>query len=190
MEEFPATNVLGYSMHLIGTTPLDTKSATNAVLTSRRIIAFDEDDTRPVQVDGKSYSIPKAIGVLADEGITNGFVNYANGNDAAIAFRNDSSLSSRFMATTGDPSVGRATEKHHRRNLQYAYYSYGQAKYLAVLRNYADLLNESALLAGIRGLPTPFNGQNQEVLDKYKSFFQRYGTHVITKVQYGAHYQL
>ena len=140
--------------------------------------------------DGKTYNVPKAIGILQDNNLNSGFVTYPNGNAAAIAFRNNDSLAPRFMAVTGDPSVKDATEKHHRQNLQYAYYSFAQAKYLAYLKDYAVLLNESSIKTGISQLPVPFNGDNQDVLGKYKSFFERWGTHVVTKVQYGAHYQL
>ncbi|KAJ8076762.1 hypothetical protein PM082_001185 [Marasmius tenuissimus] len=190
MSEFPATNLLGYSMNMSSVTPLDTMSATKAIQTSRRIIDFDEYDTRKVTIDEKTYDVPKSIGVLEDKSVTDGFVHYPNGNDAAVAFRSDSTLASRFMSITGDPSVGRATEKHHRRNLMYAYYSFGQAQYLAILKNYADLLDEKSLKTGLNQLPVPFNGENADNLAKYKSFFQRYGTHVVTKVQSGAHYQL
>ena len=119
----------------------------------------------------------------------NSFVHYPNGNDAAIAFGDDS-FASRFVSITGGSSVRRATEKLYRRNLMYAYYSFGRPKYLAALNNYTNLLNTSSLNTGLRDLPTPFDGESQTVLDKYKSFFQRYGTHVITKAQSGAHYQL
>ncbi|KAK1230928.1 hypothetical protein PQX77_005959 [Marasmius sp. AFHP31] len=177
-------------MNMSAVTPLDTKSATAAIQTARRIIAFDEYDTRDYTIDGKVYKIPKSIGVVDDNSSSDSFVHYPNGNDAAVAFRTDSTLASRFMSIVGDPSVGRATEKHHRRNLMYAYYAFGRAKYLAILKNYADLLDERSLKAGLDQLPVPFNGGNQENLGKYKSFFQRYGTHVVTKVYYGAHYQV
>ncbi|KAJ8091621.1 hypothetical protein PM082_020855 [Marasmius tenuissimus] len=190
MADFSATDMLGYSMNMIGTTPLDTKSARAAVQTSRRIINFDVYDTRPVDVDGTTYNIPKSISVLNDQNVTNGFVHYSTGNEAAISFRNDSTLATRFMSVTGDPSVELATEKHHRRNLQYAYYSFAKSKYLATLRDYAGLLNERSIKKGLEGLPAAFDGQNQDILGKYKSFFERFGTHVVTKVVYGAHYQL
>ncbi|KAK1234036.1 hypothetical protein PQX77_002774 [Marasmius sp. AFHP31] len=190
MAEFPAADTLGYSMNMIGTTPLDTKSARAAIQTSRRIIDFEVDDTRPVDLDGTTYNVPKAIAVLEAESGTNDFVHYPTGNEAAIAFRNNAALGTHFMSVTGDPSVGRATEKHHRRNLQYAYYSFARSKYIAMLKDYAGLLNEPRIKTGLEQLPVPFNGQNQDVLNKYKSFFERFGTHVVTKVAYGAHYQL
>ena len=143
----------------------------------------------PIQ-DGKLYNVPKAIGVSQEGSSTSAFNTYANGNDAALAFRNDSSLAVTFMAVSGDPSVGAATEKHHRRNVQYAYYCYREGRYLAFLKDYADLLNVETLRAGIRQLPTPFNGTNAEILKKYKDFFQRYGSHIVTKVNYGSHLQL
>ncbi|KAG7089111.1 hypothetical protein E1B28_010820 [Marasmius oreades] len=59
------------------------------------------------------------------------------------------------------------------------------------MRNYADSLNEDALLTAFKTLPKPFNGEDEDNVKKYASFFQRYDTHIITKVQsYGAHYQL
>lgn len=176
--------------------------------TSRRIISFDEDSTRQLEVgtynsqiytfavahvptqDGKLYNVPKAIGVSQEGSSTSAFNTYANGNDAALAFRNDSSLAVTFMAVSGDPSVGAATEKHHRRNVQYAYYCYREGRYLAFLKDYADLLNVETLRTGIRQLPTPFDGENAEILKKYKDFFQRYGSHIVTKVNYGSHLQL
>ncbi|KAK7444045.1 hypothetical protein VKT23_015442 [Stygiomarasmius scandens] len=189
MPEFSAADWLGYSMNMVGTTPLDTNSATKAVQNARRILTID-DATRDLEVDGVTYKVSKSISVLENKGTTSDFVTYPTGNEAATAFRNDSRLAALFMSITGDPSVAIATEKHHRRNVQYAYYCYSQGKYLAFLKDYADSLNETSILAGIRGLPTPFNGENQDVLQKYKDFFQRFGTHVITKVNYGAHLQL
>ncbi|KAG7091266.1 hypothetical protein E1B28_010316 [Marasmius oreades] len=190
MADFPALNWLGYSMNMLGTTPLDTTSAMKAVLTTRRIIEIDESNSRTVTIDGKDYEVPRSIGVQTDANVIDGFVHYPSGNEAVVAFHNDSSLAAQFMSITGDPSVGRATEKHHRTDIQYAYYTFGQAKYLALMRNYADSLNEDALLKAFETLSKPFNGKDENNVKKYSSFFQCYGTHVITKVQYGAHYQL
>ncbi|THU80323.1 hypothetical protein K435DRAFT_736321, partial [Dendrothele bispora CBS 962.96] len=94
------------------------------------------------------------------------------------------------MSVTGGPSVALATEKHHRRNVQYAYYCYSDNKYLAFLKDYGGLLDVDSILQAIRALPTPFNSTNSQVVQKYKDFFQRFGTHVIVKVNYGAHLQL
>jgi hypothetical protein len=143
------------------------------------------------EIDGVTYDVPQAIGVsMDDDGNSGSYLTFPSGNDAGDAFRKDSSLALRYFAVTGDPSVAAATEKIFRRTNQYAYFSYSQNRYLANLRDYADLLDVNYLLNGVRALPTPFNGDNADTLKKYKDFFQRFGSHVVTKVRYGARMQL
>lgn len=131
------------------------------------------------------------IGVAADDdGNSGSYITFGDGNQASIAFSNDSSLALRYFAVTGDPTVAASTDKVFRRNNQYAFFNYNQNSYLATLRDYVDSINTTALLAGVRDLPTPFNGSNASTLQKYKDFFQRFGSHIVTKVRYGARLQL
>ncbi|KAL0067320.1 hypothetical protein AAF712_005547 [Marasmius tenuissimus] len=181
MSDFPATDLLGYGLNMV----------LNAISKGFRIIAFDEDDTHKVKVDKKTYDVPKAIGAQDDPSDnTSGFVHYSHGDEAVIAFRNDSGLAAFHMALAGSQSVARATEKHHRKNNQYAYYTFLHRRYRAYLKNYANLLNKEAILIGINKLTTPFDGENEEVVEQYKSFFHMFGTHIVTQVNFGAHYQL
>ena len=87
--------------------------ASNAVQTTRRIITYDLDDTRQVTVGkigflllhnylfinlssytgGITYDVPKMIGVAADDdGNSGSYITFGDGNQASIAFSNDSSL--------------------------------------------------------------------------------------------------
>ena len=96
----------------------------------------------------------------------------------------------RYFAVTGDPSVATATGKIFRRDNQYSFYNYSKNKYMALLRDFITLLNDSVLVNALNQLPMPFNGQNESVVKKYKDFFQRFGSHIVTKVRYGARLQL
>ena len=141
--------------------------------------------------DGVTYDVPKAVAVAQDEDSDSGnTVNYSTGNAASEAFNRDPALAVRYFAVTGDPSVATATGKIFRRDNQYSFYNYSKNKYMALLRDFITLLNDSVLVNALNQLPMPFNGKDENVVKKYKDFFQRYGTHVVTKVRYGARMQL
>jgi hypothetical protein len=142
-------------------------------------------------LDGVVYDVPSAIGISDDDnGNSGSYLTFSSGNDASIAFSNDSSLALRYYAITGDSSVGAAIEKTFRRTNQYAFYNFNQNRYLASLRDYVDLLNVQALLTGISDLSIPFNGQNALSVKSYMQFFENFGTHVVISVKYGARMQL
>ena len=141
--------------------------------------------------DGVVYSVPDAVQISQESFSQGNFLSYANGNDAQKAFRNDGGLPARYFAVTGaDAAVALAHDRLFIRENQYALYSFTHSTYAARLADYDNLLNETALLQGVEGLPQRFNGDDDKVLSAYKSFFQRFGSHVIVNANYGARFQL
>lgn len=122
--------------------------------------------------------------------IQGNYITYKSGSEASQSFQVDASLSVRYLAVSGSASASYATEKSFRQENQYAFYSFNANTYSASLRDYADLLNESALKKRIEELPIPFDGSNDDHVKKWRDFFSSFGTHVIINCSYGARYQM
>ena len=82
-----------------------------------------------------------------------------------------------------------AARNFFRESQQYAFFSYMEGSY-AARRDYANSLVEAPLLVGLDGIPIPFDPSNAVTVQKYKSFFSIYGSHVIHNIDYGARYIL
>ena len=137
------------------------------------------------------YDIPEAVRISQESVFLGTFLSYATGNDAQKAFRADATLPARYLAVTGtDVAIVLAHDRSFIRENQYAFYSFSNSAYAARLADYDDLLNQTALLRGVEDLPQNFNGDSEDVLAAYKSFFQRFGSHVIVNASYGARFQL
>lgn len=96
----------------------------------------------------------------------------------------------RYFAVFGASSATYASERAFISGNQYAFYNLTNNAYQARLKDYVDLLNDNALLRGVRELTRPFVGTNPNILQQYKSFFERYGSHVLVDVNYGARFQM
>ncbi|KAF9487886.1 hypothetical protein BDN71DRAFT_1348694, partial [Pleurotus eryngii] len=115
---------------------------------------------------------------------------YKSGSEANSYFEADASLSVRYLGVSGSVSASYATEKMFRQENQYAFYSFNSSTYVAVLRDWADLLNETALKRRLETMPRPFDENNENHVNEWKEFFDSWGTHVILNATYGARYQL
>ncbi|KAG6369321.1 hypothetical protein JVT61DRAFT_15040 [Boletus reticuloceps] len=210
IRELPAVDWLGYGIDLSRSPTMDLRAALFSVLKGRRIISFNLDDNlRQVDIgmsivsliilqfyytciaDGVEYDVPQAVRISQEPLSQGTFVSYATGTDVQKAFRADAGLPARYLAVTGtDAAILLAQDRSFIREYQYALYSFTHSAYAARLADYDDLLNESALLRGVEDLPQRFNGDDERVLDAYKSFFERFGSHVIVNANYGARFQL
>ncbi|KAF7430290.1 hypothetical protein PC9H_005994 [Pleurotus ostreatus] len=185
--EFPPVEQLGYGLNMLTTTPLKVDAVIESIRAPVRLLDYDEYDTRPYEVDGVTYAVPKAIGVSADANtISSTFTTYKTGGEASFSFQNDGSLASLYCGVTGNASVNAATNKMFRNTNQWAFYCFYKNRYLAQLKNYGSLLQVNPLAAAIRRLPEQFDGDNKTTVAAYKNFFDTYGTHLITKVRRGS----
>ncbi|OAX36796.1 hypothetical protein K503DRAFT_276674 [Rhizopogon vinicolor AM-OR11-026] len=190
--ELPAISWLGYSLNMSAMTTMDINAVTRAVLKARRLVDYDtKTNLHQVTIDGKVYDVPAAITIIDDAPSNQGeYIHYASGADARAAFRTDVSLAMRYFAVYGAMTVTASSERALTKENQYAFYSFTKTVYSARLTNYANLLNKHALQKGVAELTRPFIGTNSDILEEYKSFFQRYGSHVIVAGNYGARFQL
>lgn len=141
--------------------------------------------------DGVVYDVPQAVRISHESLSQGNFLSYPTGGDARKAFRADAELPARYFAVTGaDTAIALAEERSFTQDNQYAFYSFSSSVYAARLADYLDLLNEKALSRGVEDLPQQFNGDDADTLAAYKSFFSRFGTHVLVNVNYGARFQL
>ncbi|OAX36797.1 hypothetical protein K503DRAFT_772164 [Rhizopogon vinicolor AM-OR11-026] len=189
-KEFPACNWLGYGLDMTTLTPIDVKSVMEATKKARRVIKYDLDkDTYIVPIGGVEYNVPNCIGV-SDYNISDGnYTTYSTGTEASSTFQADASLSVRYMAVSASASASYALEKSFKRDDQFAFYSFNADTYLASLRDYADLLNETALTKRLDNMPK-FDGGDDHSLAEWKDFFASFGSHIILNASYGARFQL
>ncbi|KAG9218284.1 hypothetical protein CCMSSC00406_0009904 [Pleurotus cornucopiae] len=189
--ELPAVEHLGYSLNMLEVTPADINSLTVAVKRGRRILQFyPDEDTREVTIGKEVYNVPRCIGISSINSVNGAYTTYKSGSEANSYFEADASLSVRYLGVSGSVSASYATEKMFRQENQYAFYSFNSSTYVAVLRDWADLLNETALKRRLETMPRPFDANNESHVNEWKEFFDSWGTHVILNATYGARYQL
>ncbi|KAK1220317.1 hypothetical protein PQX77_016912 [Marasmius sp. AFHP31] len=191
MAEFPANKWLGYTLNLCRSVPTATHMISTSVRTVYHILEFDVHNTRPVTMDGKAYAVPKDISVSQNLLGGETFVTFPSGQHAINKLKTDHTLLQRLYPVVGkDDSVPQAIFKYLPSDLQYAFYSFREPKYIAMIENHKDVLNEAVLLKALRDLPPSFVGENPEVVDKYEDFFSLYGSHVVTGAEYGSWFQM
>jgi len=171
--------------------PMDIQSVLAAVKRGRRIIQFEPDeDTRKLEVDGTIYDVPRSITVSNFNSSDGNYVTYRNGTEASNSLKTDAGLSARYLAVSASASVSYSIEKTYRREDQWAMYSFNADTYLASLRDYFDLLAETALARRLEEIPPIGDGSNKDVVQDWKDFFASWGTHIIINSKFGARFQL
>ncbi|KAG6369322.1 hypothetical protein JVT61DRAFT_15041 [Boletus reticuloceps] len=189
--DLPAVDRLGYALNLLDITPFDIGAVDNHVIYARRLLRIDFNNVRDILIDGVTYSVPRDVSVTADNQIVRGeYISYRDGREAASQFGADASFPLRYFAVSGTTSGAYAARKSFLESHQYAFFSYTEGSYGARLRDYAESLVEVPLIAGLQGIPIPFDGSNETTVKKYKDFFSGYGSHIIHNVNYGARYPL
>ena len=114
---------------------------------------------------------------------------YKNGTEASTALKVDTSLSVRYLAVSTSASASYSIDKTYRREDQWAMYSFNADTHLASMKNYADLLAETALLRRLQEIDPIGNGSNKNIVQEWKDFFASWGTHVIINSGFGARFQ-
>ncbi|KAI5984015.1 hypothetical protein EDC04DRAFT_1705016 [Pisolithus marmoratus] len=189
--DLPAVDRLGYAINLSDITPFDIGAVDNYVIYGRRLLSIDFDNVRDVTIGGVTYSVPRDVSVTNDNNVVTGeYITFPDGRDAASAFGADATYPLRYFAVSGTTSGTYAARKSFLDHHQYAFFSYAEGSYSARLRDYAESLREAPLLVGLEGLPKPFDSSNAATVKEYKDFFERYGSHIIHNVNYGARYPL
>ncbi|KAK1227770.1 hypothetical protein PQX77_009210 [Marasmius sp. AFHP31] len=190
MAEFPPNSWLGYSLNMAtAKPPVNSSAAIGSIQKDRRILNFDPDNARPIDIDGQTYSVPRDIAVSQNIAGGETFTTFSSGEEATTKFESDPSLMPRLLSLAGGTSVIRSiTTNFFRSDRQYAFYSLRQPRYSATLSNFDDLFNSAALLPAVRELP-PFSGQNQSAVAQYRTFFQTFGSHVVTSMEFGSAYR-
>ncbi|KAI6039601.1 hypothetical protein EDC04DRAFT_1704437 [Pisolithus marmoratus] len=189
--EFPACDVLGYSLDFTTASPTDIKAVLAAVKRGRRVIQYEADeDTRKLEVEGTVYDVPRVIGVTSFNSSNGNYVTYSTGTEASSALMIDTSLSARYLAVSASASVSYSVNKTYKREDQWAMYSFNADTYLASLRNYVDLLAETALANRLADMVAIGDGSDKDIVGEWKLFFMSWGSHVIINSAFGARFQL
>ncbi|KAI6027942.1 hypothetical protein BKA83DRAFT_4236389 [Pisolithus microcarpus] len=189
--DLPAVDRIGYALNLSDITPFDIGAVDNYVIYARRLLSIDFNNVRDITIDGVTYSVPRDISVTNDNNVVTGeYITFADGRDAASAFSADASYPLRYFAVSGTTSGTYAARKSFLDHHQYAFFSHAEVSYSARLRDYANSLEESPLLAALDGIPKPFDESSATTVKKYQDFFRDYGSHIIHNVNYGARYPL
>lgn len=134
--------------------------------------------------------MPRCIGVSDYNSSDGNYVTYKNGTEASSSLKIDTSLSARYLAVSASTSVSYSIDKTYRREDQWAMYSFNADTYLASLRNYLDLLAETALARRLEEMVPIGDGSNKNVVQDWKDFFASWGTHIIINSAFGARFQL
>ncbi|KAG8215626.1 hypothetical protein J3R82DRAFT_7495 [Butyriboletus roseoflavus] len=195
--EFPAVDVLGYSLDFTTASLADIKtvgaqsclvmkihadpgSSSRSSRPSREAAELSstkpDEDTRKLEVEGVIYDVPKVIGVSSFNSSDGNYVTYKTGTEAATSLKVDASLSVRYLAVAASASASYAVDKSYRREDQFA-------------MNYVDLLAETALSRRLREMEPIGNGSNPVIVQDWKDFFASWGTHVIINSAFGARFQ-
>lgn len=133
------------------------------------------------------FNIPRCISISESTSSQSGGEIYHKGSEAVRAIQQDLSLAFRFLVVTGTDISNYPLDRWFPAADQFLLHYFHFDNYLAALRDYAKFLNESALQEGVSILPRPFTSDTETIL-AYKTFFNTYGSHVITNASYGARF--
>jgi hypothetical protein len=135
--------------------------------------------------------VPQSILVAKDvKDLESKYVTYKSGSEAGEAFKTDPTIFTRFLAVNStDHSIQYKITKVFLHSEQYAFFDFSVTLYLADLRDYIELLNETLLKQRVQALPFPFDSKKNDTIKKYRDFFKLIGSHVILGTTYGAEYQ-
>ncbi|KAF8308417.1 hypothetical protein DL93DRAFT_2030121, partial [Clavulina sp. PMI_390] len=180
---FPATKFLGHGLDLTTITPNDV-NAVIGNLKGHSIISIDTSSTRTAHVDSVHYNVPDNCFIRGETGAeTTVSTYYRDGAAAAAAFECDASLAGKYLAVSGNDASYAISKTFHPDD-QYSLFSYQSVSYVVSFD-----INVAAFTEPVRHLAV-WDHTDSVVVDAYKSFFAKYGTHAITSVEYGARYQL
>ncbi|KAJ8076736.1 hypothetical protein PM082_001159 [Marasmius tenuissimus] len=190
MAEFPAISFLGQGLNMA--IPLLTTKDVRSTMTARPILQINEEDLRPINIDGQTYMVPREFTVSQNLSQVETFITFPTGDEAIAKFNSDPAFMSRLIPATasGNSLLKTLETRFIRSDNQYAFYSLRQPRYSATILSNLNLPFDSETLqqVAIRDLP-PFSTENQSVVAQYRRFFQRFGSHVITGVEFGSGYQ-
>ncbi|KAL0072600.1 hypothetical protein AAF712_000363 [Marasmius tenuissimus] len=210
MAEFPAISFLGQGLNMA--IPLLTTKDVRSAMTARPILQINEEDLRPINIgehlsfgvrtvsligsrgkqDGQTYMVPREFTVSQNLSQVETFITFPTGDEAIAKFNSDPAFMSRLIpaAASGNSLLKTLETRFIRSDNQYAFYSLRQPRYSATILSNLNLPFDSETLqqVAIRDLP-PFSTENQSVVAQYRRFFQRFGSHVITGVEFGSGYQ-
>jgi hypothetical protein len=110
---------------------------------------------------------------------------YKSGSEALRGFEVTDPARKDRLAVFADPGsypLRKALPDHY----QFYFFNFNADAYSASVVGYTDYIGDPALVAKISKLPKPFSDR-PDVVDAYKAFFEKYGSHVLTSVSFGAH---
>ncbi|KAF8536593.1 hypothetical protein BDD12DRAFT_982654 [Trichophaea hybrida] len=152
------------------------------------------NETRPITIGSRTFDVPKDIRVTRQTQTDGRLTTCQSGIELLEAATSDGAISCSFgigrVGLSANASLYDAHRKYVKNDRQYALYGHRTILYRAALPT-AGLIQKVDAAYKQAGLELPeWDSARQDVVDAYADYFNIYGTHVITEVDYGWRYQL
>ncbi|KAI9775390.1 MAG: hypothetical protein M1839_001245 [Geoglossum umbratile] len=188
---------LGYGVNMLDPQRPDRfkpSSILDNLLMHRRITELSSmHDLTVVGRNGRTpiycFSLPSNIVVYDDVGDSDACLRiFPSGQEVCRALQFDNAFAGTYMGFTVSGSGGCLLGGSYQCGKQYAFINQSQALYTAAFDESALSLNNDAKDAAT-SLPH-WDPQSSDLVRKYYTHFQSYGTHLVMKVTYGRRYQI
>jgi hypothetical protein len=141
-----------------------------------------------------NFKVPDNVALFSDDRLGDGTLKTIHsGTDVVHSLSSDTSFSASFFGVTASGGVHYDTSSHYASDFQYAFFSSKITAWTAKLDSFTDFIN-TAMVAAASNLPawetTPGAAPSASTVAAYRSFFNKFGTHVVWLVDYGFRYQL
>ncbi|KAF8253464.1 hypothetical protein K440DRAFT_657403 [Wilcoxina mikolae CBS 423.85] len=152
------------------------------------------NETRPITIGSRTFDVPKDIRVTRQTHTDGKLTTYQSGIELLQAATIDGTISCSFgigrLGLGANTSFHDGHRKYAKNDRLYALYGHRTVLYRAAIPT-AGLIRKIDAAYKQAGLELPeWDSACQDVVDAYADYFNMYGTHVITEVDYGWRYQL
>ncbi|KAF8317128.1 hypothetical protein DL93DRAFT_2165785 [Clavulina sp. PMI_390] len=183
-------NYLGAGLDLTTISTNDINGVIGGLKSRTPIINIDETIYRNITVANVLYNVPRNCFITGDTATQSAVTTYyADGSAAASALTADASLAGKYLAVSASAETTYSITKTFHTDTQYSLFDFQSLVYVAGLKDWILDIDEGAFISPIRRMG-PWNPSNSTVVEAYRNFFNSYGSHVITSVQFGARYSM
>lgn len=141
----------------------------------------------PSAANKLTYEVPGNVQIAWIDSSARESIIASSGTEVIRSLTGDLKTSAKYLAVTGSLSVGASLETHYKDSSMYALILDNYEGYVATLnmtRSFPEQVNP-VFLTDLTRIPSSFDKNDEASWKPFFSFFDRWGTHIVTKASYG-----